>query len=53
MSEAIESLLGENRLFQPPVSEGANIASMEAYQALVSRFDSDHEAHGESLPIKV
>ncbi|MDX8403812.1 MAG: acetate--CoA ligase [Mariprofundaceae bacterium] len=43
MSEAIESMLGENRLFQPPVSENANIASMEAYQALVSRFNGDHE----------
>lgn len=43
MSESIESMLGENRLFQPPVSEGANIPSMEAYQALVARFNSDHE----------
>lgn len=43
MSEAIESMLGENRVFQPPVSSGSNIASMEAYEALMSRFNSDHE----------
>jgi len=43
MSEAIESVLGENRLFQPPVSADANIASMQAYRELVGRFESDHE----------
>jgi acetyl-CoA synthetase len=43
MSEAIESTLGENRLFQPPVSKGSNIASMEEYEGLVARFNSDFE----------
>jgi len=43
MSEAIESMLGEERLFYPPASEGANIASMDEYRAIVSRFETDYE----------
>lgn len=43
MSEAIESMLGENRVFHPPVSEESNIASMASYKALVTRFNSDFE----------
>jgi len=43
MSDTIESMLGEHRMFQPPVSEGSNIASMEAYKTLVSHFNSDYE----------
>ncbi|MFC1536980.1 acetate--CoA ligase [Pseudomonadota bacterium] len=43
MSEAIESMLGEERLFYPPASEGANIASMDEYRAIVARFEADYE----------
>ncbi|MCF7821647.1 MAG: acetate--CoA ligase [Mariprofundaceae bacterium] len=43
MSEAIESTLGEERLFHPPASAGANIASMDEYRAIVSRFEADFE----------
>ncbi len=43
MSDTIESMLGEHRMFQPPVSEGSNIASMEAYKNLVAHFNSDYE----------
>jgi len=43
MSEGIESILDEERLFQPPASEGANIASMDEYKAIVSRFETDFE----------
>ena len=49
MSEAIESMLGENRVFHPPVSEGANIASMESYKALVARFSGDFEGTWKDL----
>jgi len=49
MSEAIESMLGEDRLFQPPVSEGANIASMDEYRAIVARFESDFEGTWKEL----
>jgi len=43
MSEAIESVLGESRKFQPPVCAGANIGSMQEYEALVARFNNDFE----------
>ncbi|HKI59650.1 MAG TPA: AMP-binding protein, partial [Mariprofundaceae bacterium] len=43
MSDAIESTLDENRVFNPPVSEESNIASMASYQALVDKFNRDYE----------
>lgn len=49
MSEAIESTLDENRVFYPPVSEGANIASMESYKALVAKFNNDFEGTWKDL----
>ncbi|MEB3264834.1 MAG: AMP-binding protein, partial [Synechococcus sp.] len=47
MSEAtIESVLREQRVFPPPaeIAQGAEIGSLEAYQALVERIDADPNA---------
>ncbi len=52
MSEAIESMLGENRVFHPPVSKGSNIASMESYKTLVARFNDDFEGTWQALANK-
>ena len=49
MSEAIESILGEERLFYPPASKDANIASMDQYRAIVSRFEADFEGTWKQL----
>ncbi len=49
MSEAIESTLGEERLFCPPASQDANIASMDQYRAIVSRFETDFEGTWKQL----
>jgi len=49
MSEAIETMLGEGRLFQPPASKDANIASMDQYRAIVARFEADFEGTWKQL----
>jgi acetyl-CoA synthetase len=43
MSNAIQSVLVENRVFQPPqrASEGATIASLDAYRKLFSEAEQD------------
>jgi len=49
MSEGIESVLGENRKFAPPAVSGANIGSMQEYEALVARFNKDFEGTWKEL----
>jgi len=44
MSEAIESVLEEGRVFEPPHSGEAWIGSMEAHAALRERFETDMQA---------
>jgi len=43
MSGSIQSVLQENRKFDPPLSEGARFGSLEDYQALQDKFHEDME----------
>ncbi|HKJ83920.1 MAG TPA: AMP-binding protein, partial [Mariprofundaceae bacterium] len=43
MSEGIDSVLHENRVFEPPKASGANIGSMDDYRAICQRFKQDLE----------
>ena len=43
MSDAIQSVLNEERVIQPPRDDRARVADMDAYRALCRRFDEDME----------
>ena len=49
MSETIESILEEHRIFEPASNHQANIASMEQYKALCSEFSNSFENTWEQL----
>ena len=43
MSDAIQSVLNEERVIQPPSDDRARVPDMDAYRALRRRFDEDME----------
>jgi acetyl-CoA synthetase len=52
MTEAIDSILHENRVFEPPETEGASFETMAAYKAIRERFDLDMEGTWHALALE-